>query len=304
MRMLLAAGTLALASGCVASNQFGLQIRIDRGAYRSQGEPLEFLVGVPAQIAEDAPLAVFLEGDGSQCQDYREGSWRRFLVRHTGRFLLVRPRTFVNTVCATERFAQADFLHRVAELGSLLRELRRAYPGRPTFLVGHSAGAQLAVLYAKAHPGEISGIANLGGGTWPLSDLLPEIAHESARRGKLSPAEARERLAQHQRLVARLQAAPDSSEPMWGRSERFWSQMFFSGVRELWAATELPVLVIHGTEDLESVPASAVAQARDEMANAGKANVRFVFLEGEGHDLLRAEAFQLVEDWMQSLRSR
>lgn len=298
----LAAVASVLAFGCAATNPFGREVQVERGTYSSQGERLDYLVGIPAGVADKAPVEVFVEGDGSQCQAWSEDLWRRFLVRRTGSALLVRPRTYVNTVCGGERFVQADFLHRLAELGSLLAEVRHAHPGRPVFLVGHSAGAQLAVLHASAHPGEIAGIANLGGGTWPLARVVEEIAREKARRGQLSAAELQDRLARHETLLAKLRAAPDSTEPMWGRTQRFWSQMFFSGVRELWAATELPALVVHGTEDLDSVPASSVAKARDELA--GKANVRFVFLEGEGHDLLKPKVFELVDEWVRSQPGR
>ncbi|MGC4123259.1 MAG: alpha/beta fold hydrolase [Myxococcales bacterium] len=291
---------LVLCAGCAAHNLFGREIHVERGSYLWRGERLDYYVGVAAGTRDGAPLAVFVEGDGSQCQGFREEAWRRFLVRRTGSALLVRPRTYVNTVCGTPRFAQADFLHRVEELGSLLQALRAAYPGRAVFLIGHSAGAHVAVLHASAHPGEVAGIANLGGGTWPLSDLLPEIAREKGRRGLLEPAAVEARLADHQSLMARLRAAPDSESPMWARTERFWSQMFFSGVRPLWSSAEFPVLVLHGTQDLDSVPASAVAQSRDEMARAGKANVQFVLLQGLGHDLLGERPFQLVDQWISS----
>lgn len=291
---------VGVGAGCAIHNQFGRPIRIERHRYASQGEQLEYLVGVGGDADLREPIAVLLEGDGSRCQEYRESLWRRFLTRHTGRFLLVRPRTFVNTVCGTARFARADFIHRLAELADLLAEVELAYPRRPVFLIGHSAGAHLAIMYASAHPGAIAGIVDLGGGTWPLADLLPEIAREKARRGRLTSSELTEQLDGIETLLARVRTNPNSLEPMWGRTVRFWYQMFFSQVRELWAATPVPVLILHGSEDLDSVPVSAVLKSREEFQAAGKASVRFVFLDGEGHDLLNAKAFALIDAWIAS----
>jgi len=284
-----AAALVALfASGCAAHNRLGLQVAIERGGYDYGGEALEWWAGVPAAARDaKAPVLVLVEGDGGRCQEFSERLWTRFLVSNAGRFALVRPRTLVNTACAgaPERWRALDFLHRVDELAALLSSVRRRLPDRPVVLLGHSAGAHVAVLYARRHPGEVSGLVNVSGGLNELSSVLADLEGEPAGRG------AARAVGEGPRLP------PDA--PYWGRTARFWSQMLFSGVLEHWLAYREPCLVLHGTEDRASVPWPGVERDASRVRAAG-GSCRLEPLAGAGHDTLTPSTFARIDAWLRS----
>jgi len=131
-----------------------------------------------------------------------------------------------------------------------------------------------------------------------LATLLPEISRERVRRGLARESELSKQLADITKTVDLVHRNPDSDSPFWKRTYRFWHQMFFSGVDDLWRATSKPVLVLHGENDLESVPVSAVRAAQVEFAAARKNNVEFRFYPNRGHDLLAADVFRDVGSWI------
>lgn len=287
------------ALGCAPRNMLGREIAIEERPYVFRGRALGTFVASPSLEAPPPaalPLVVFLEGDGSRCQAFSPGLWRRFLVRYTGDYVLVRPRAYANDTCGTPDFARADFAGRVEELGVLAGELSQSHPGRHLYLVGHSAGAHVAILYAMRHRGEIAGVANLGGGLEPLSEVLPEIERERARRGELDDEELKDRLRTIDQLAFRLRETEHPDAAFWGRTERFWSEMFFAPVHEAWRDGGLPRLVVHGTDDRESVPFSSVLRARAELAR--DPDVTFELEDDFGHDLLNERVFLAVNRWI------
>lgn len=284
------------AAGCAAGNRLGREVRV---THEVDDAGAEYVVGAPVTPdADRLPVAVFLEGDGSLCQRFSPGLWERFVTRFAGDFVLVRPVTRVNRTCGTPAFAAADFLHRVDETEALLATLEARYPGRPLYLVGHSAGAHLALLAATRRPASVRGLVNLGGGIDELSRVLPAIVRAREARGELSPARRDRELAGIEAFLADVRAVGPTDRPLWGRTYRFWNQMCFSGVSAAWRTTELPALVVHGEEDLAAVPFELVRDARDELAAAGVPGPRFVFLPGAGHDLLDPGVFRLVDAWI------
>lgn len=284
------------ATGCAAGNRLGREVRVSRDV---DAAGTEYFVGTPVTPeAQRLPVALFLEGDGSLCQRFSEGRWERFVTRFAGDHVLVRPVTRVNRLCETPAFAAADFLHRVDETAELLAALETRYPGRPLYLIGHSAGAHVALLAAARRPAAVRGLVDLGGGVDELSRVLPAIVKAEAARGRLSSSVRDERLAEVGRLLAGVREEGPTDRPLWGRTYRFWSEMMFSGVSAGWRTTEIPALVIHGEDDLEAVPFELVRDARDELAAAGLAGPEFVFLPGVGHDLLDPEVFLLVDRWI------
>lgn len=288
----------ALGAGCAAGNRLGRDVRVTR-----ERDPAgaEYFVGTPVTSgAEALPVALFLEGDGSQCQRFSAGRWERFVTGFAGDHVLVRPVTRVNRACETEAFAAADFLHRVDETAALLAALEARYPGRPLYLIGHSAGAHVALLAAARRPSAVRGLVDLGGGVDELSRVLPAIPRAEAARGRISAAERDARLAELEGFLADVRAEGPTDRPLWGRTYRFWHQMLFSGVSDGWRTTDLPVLVVHGEDDLEAVPFELVRHARDELADAGLEGPEFRFLPGIGHDLLEPEVFVLVDRFIEA----
>ncbi|MFO0760808.1 MAG: alpha/beta hydrolase [Byssovorax sp.] len=297
-------GLLALAfataqAACAPVNMLGREIRVDEHPYEFRGERLAYLTGEPAGGSADLPVVIFLEGDGGQCQRFSRRLWERFLTRFTGDYLLVRPRTFINTHCDEPAFTAADFASRADELDVVVRAVRARHAGRPLVLAGHSAGAHVAIAFTRRAPGEVRAVANLGGGVRELGALLPEIEIERAKRGEISAAELAARLRAIDETRKDVAAHQGSSAPFWGRTYRFWGQMFFSGVDAMWESPTVPIFIAHGERDLESVPFSTVEAARARLA--GKGGVRFSFYPTLGHDLLTEEVFRDLNAWIQAL---
>ncbi len=290
--------------GCLAENMYRKPVDVAPHDYSFQGESLTYFEGTLTD--EDSikakkrppgysalPIALFIEGDGGQCQRFDQGAWFRFLVGYTGRsYVLVRPKSYANATCGTDKWRSGDFASRVEEVGVLLASLKRDHPGQPIVLVGHSAGATIAALAAQKHPGEIAAIVDMAGGT----DDLSKIMKESERKKGLGAAE----LSENERLMdAAFEhlKSPDPDKPLWGRTEKFWSQILSMETRDLWLKTDVPVLVLHGEGD-DAVPFSLMPKAKRELNRAGKDNYTWIFLEGADHDLLDKDVFILVDRWI------
>ena len=273
-------------------------IQIVRHRYTSRGKDLDYWVGVPVcSTAEHLPIAIFIEGDGSHCQRFREHLWKRFLRKHTRDFLLVRPRTFVNEYCGKARFVHADFSHRVDELATLVDAVIQSYPGRRIYLIGESAGAHIAICFSRRSD-VVAGIVNLGGGVDELAKVLPEIERERRRHGILDEAALVKRLQTVDEILASVRTAPHRTARFWGRTHLFWYQMLFLDVREHWRAATLPVLIVHGERDHDNVPISIVRRAKIDFESAGKSNVRFVLYPELGHDLRISRVLDDINAWI------
>lgn len=252
-------------SGCVTTNRLGLEIAVEAHA--------DFVSGTPRGLdLSAAPVVVLVEGDGSLCQPFSLLGWTRLLQRMTGRFTLVRPITAINRACdVSEDWRARDFFSRVDELDLEVRAVRAAYPGRPVVLLGHSAGAHVAMLLLARRPDAADALVNLSGGLDALRGVL-EALH--------------------------VEPPPTQGEALaWGRSPAFWKQMLDSGVAPLWRRFAGRCLVLHGTKDLRQVPFAQVA--RDAAHLEGRCAFRP--LEGAGHDTLSGQAFEVLDDWLLDL---
>lgn len=63
-------------------------------------------------------------------------------------------------------FGYAELLD---DLETAMATVRTQFPGAPAYLLGHSLGGQLAVMYAALHPGELAGLVLVAASTphWP-----------------------------------------------------------------------------------------------------------------------------------------
>ncbi len=268
---------LALFAACAPVNRLGLPIRVEMAPQFHAGFEPVHPEPVEGRTPRLLPVVVFLDGDGSQCQSFSESLWSRFVIRNTGHFVLVRPKTLINQTCETPKFAQLDFLHRLGELEALLTLVRQKFPGGPLVLAGHSAGAHVAMLYAAGHAEQIAGLVNISGGYDELAGVFEDLGKP----------ELREFVA----TVASL--APE--KPTWGRTARFWSQMIRSGVKPLWLGYDKPCLVLHGMEDDASVPFAGVQRDAREV----KGRCALTPLPGTGHDTLGAETWTKIDAWLE-----
>lgn len=295
LAVLVGLGTLL---GCAHANIRGRAIDLTEEPYSLDGEPLSYWRGSPRGVdARTLPRAIFLEGDGPRCQAYSEALWTRTVSEWTGDYVLIRPRTRLSTHCADGSFAGLDFSHRLADLAALVAALEERSPGTPTYLVGHSAGAHVAVSFASREGARIAGVASLGGGLDELATVLEAIPRERLRRGTIDASEAERQRLETLATLADVRRHGPSPEPFWGRTYRFWSEMFFSGSKSAWARLDAPIFVAHGVDDLDSVPFSLVASTVDELKDSGR-DVTFVAYADLGHDLLRPEVFADVDRWI------
>ncbi|MFO0616586.1 MAG: alpha/beta hydrolase [Polyangiaceae bacterium] len=293
---------LALA-GC-AGNMLGRSVAVESHDYTFKDESLSFVEGTSLSDPKgDAtkrppeyttqPVALFLEGDGSECQKYSDTGWEKFVRRFAGDYVLVRAKTFVNATCGTEKFAKFDFLSRLDELGVLLTEIKKTHEKQPIVLIGHSAGATLAVMYANAHPGEIAGLVNLGGGLDPLERVIKQAEREKG----LDPESLRESEGTIDAAIETAKGGGNPDKAMWGRTEKFWGQMFSVEVKEEWLKATVPVLVVHGDADVV-VPFALMAKNKRELKRKSKTNFAFDFEHGMNHDLFNDSVFLTVNDWI------
>ncbi len=273
---------LAAVSCATSANVFRREVVVTTRPFVCAGRRLSYVEGAPKDAAAHLPLVVFVESDGARCRPFDATRWSAFVQRFTGDFRLVRPRTREDTACGSPQLKRLDFLQRVDELQALVTALSAKHPRAPLFLVGEAAGAEVAILWSHAHPRRARGLVDLGGGVADMSKLLAALP--DSRAG----------------VVGTLRALRDPSrdeEPLWGRTRRFWRQLFFSGVGPLWRAAGLPVLVVEGAED-HAAPEESMRLAEQEFERAGVVRVRFDFVPGVGRDLLVPAVWRDVSAWM------
>jgi pimeloyl-ACP methyl ester carboxylesterase len=283
-----------LLTSCGVTNLRGRDVLLTELPYTFRNQALALQIGSPV-VREDLPIALFLEGDGGQCQEYRAGLWRRFLQRFSGDVVLVRARGYVNLTCETDAWRMLDFHARTEELATQVTVLKAQFPGRKLVLIGHSAGAHVALQYAADHPGDVDRLVDLGGGVQDLAEILLEIPREKARLGKLDAADLPAAVSEMQAVITQVQQHHDPRAPFWGRTYAFWFQMFFAGTTARWHCPPVPTLIIHGERDLESVPFEPTRQA---VVRNACANVTWLPIPGKGHDLLDPEVFRAIGDWL------
>lgn len=187
-----------------------------------------------------APLIVFLhEGLGSLSM------WRDFpaaLCQAVGARGLVysRPGYGQSTPRAADEHWGVDFLHRQAHevLPALLAALGIGAGPRKPWLLGHSDGGSIALLYAAAHPGALAGAVVMAPHTHVEDLSVASI--EQARQAYLHT-DLRQRLARHH-------ADPDSA--FWG-----WNRIWLDPAFRTWnIEAELqrircPLLAVQGLDD-------------------------------------------------------
>lgn len=277
----------ALVVGCSGARLIDTPLETTRIPYQFAGHDLDLHTATPSGMTLQSPILLLLEGDGGGCQAYSPKLWQRYLQRMTGHYTLVRPRNLVNAMCETPAWGRLDFLHRQAELAVQVAALRRVWPDRPLVLLGHSAGAHLAMLYAADHPSEIAAIVNLSGGMDALDQVILALYPDGmARRRAVA-------------WIQRMRANRTSDEPGDSRSPKFFAQMLDLPVGPLWRAYKGPLLLLHGGRD-DAVPASLVRKGMAELAK--RANLRARIEPAWDHDLLyRTAVYAEIDAWLADL---
>ena len=186
------------------------------------------------------PLLVFLhEGLGSLAM------WKGFpqrLCEALGCRGLVysRPGYGRSSVRATDESWQADFIHRQAHevLPALLQALGIDTQAHPPWLLGHSDGASIALLYAARYPRQAAAVIVLA--PHILVEDISILSIEQARRAYLET--------DLKQKLARYHDDPDSA--FWG-----WNDIWLHASFRAWSieneieAIRCPLLAIQGVDD-------------------------------------------------------
>jgi pimeloyl-ACP methyl ester carboxylesterase len=271
-------------AGCSGARLLDTPLQTSSIPYHFAGHDLDMHTASPSGDARRLPILLLLEGDGGGCQAFSPKLWQRYLRRMTGHYTLVRPRNLVNAVCETPAWGRLDFLHRLAELSAQVAALRQVWPDRPLVLLGHSAGAHLAMLYAADHPKEIAGIINLSGGVDALDLVISALYPNGIGHRKAAA------------WTQRMRANRSSDEPDDTRSPKFFAQMLDLPVGPLWRGYRGPLLLLHGERD-EAVPASLVRKGIAELPK--RANLRARIDPAWDHDLLyRTQVYAEIDRWL------
>jgi len=203
--------------------------------------------------ADGAPLMVFLhEGLGSLAL------WRDFpsvLCARLGCRGLVysRPGYGQSTPRAADDHWAPDFMHQQADqvLPALLGALRINPAQTPLWLLGHSDGGSIALLYAAHHPQQVAGLVVLAPHTMVEPITLQSIAEA---RTRYLETDLRQRLARYHR-------DPDSA--FWGWNTVWLHPAFATwDIRPELPAIACPLLAVQGLDDAYGTLAQIRAIAR------------------------------------------
>ena len=189
-----------------------------------------------------------------------------------------RPGYGQSTPRAADEHWDVDFMHRQAYslLPALLAALRVNMDNQP-WLFGHSDGGSIALLYAAAHPQQVSGLVLLS--PHIMVEALSVESIEQARRSYLET-DLKQRL-------GRYHDDPDSA--FWG-----WNDIWLKPVFRDWSieneisAISCPLLAVQGLDDEYGTLEQIHGIAR-RVAQAG-----IVELAGCGHSPHRDQPQQLI----------
>lgn len=240
--------------------------------------------GVGEHIGRYAGLGRFLAGRGIEClgQDQRGHGRSRGQRGHVRRF--------------------ADY---VDDLAGLVASEAMRPPRRPIFLLGHSMGSIVALLYAERRTGVLAGLVVTGTALEPAAVPPRWLGRLVHRLSRLLP-----RLPLPNRI-----SADDLSQDGAVRRQYLRDPLVASSVSARWASEfdharqralaaaaglELPLLVIHGGDDRIARPRGSRALAE----RAASADKRLVVLAGQRHEVLneppelRRATWQMIADWV------
>ena len=197
------------------------------------------------------------------------------------------------------------FADYVDDLAALVAAERQRRPALPLFLLGHSMGSLVALLYAQRQTGEVAGLVLTGTALEPAAEpprWLAAILLTLARLVPRLPLPNRiavEELSQDEAVRRQYLRDPLVGSTVSAR----WVGEFDGARRRALAAAdriEPPLLVIHGGEDGVVRPAGSRALVE----RAGSADKRLVVLPGQRHEVLnempdlRRATADLIADWL------
>lgn len=200
-----------------------------------------------------------------------------------------------------ERVYVESFTDYVTDLELFLARVKRAEPGKPVFLLGHSMGAAIVTRYVQTHPGGVQGVA-LSAGALKVGE--PAIVVGSSRLlAKLAPRAPLFQLdlddfSRDPQVVAASKADPLVAQ---GGAPVHTAVQIIDAIAALQAQAPdimLPVFFMHGTADTITPPEGSQAL----YARIPSPQKSMKLYEGLAHDLLHEpEKEQVLSDlinWM------
>lgn len=184
-----------------------------------------------------------------------------------------------------ERFHVESFADYVDDLATFIKTVKSREPGLPIFLLGHSAGGVVASLYAIDHQSELAGLISESFAyqlpapsfVLPVLKFMGWLAPH-LRILKLKNAD----FSRDQQVVASM----DQDPLIAGENQTAKTVASLVRADEILTASfpqiELPLLILHGTEDRAALPEGS----RAFQTTAGSKDKTLKLYDGAFHDLL------------------
>jgi alpha-beta hydrolase superfamily lysophospholipase len=192
-----------------------------------------------------------------------------------------------------ERFYVEHFSDYVSDVTSFADLVRSREPGRPLYVLGHSAGGVVACLYALEHQAELAGlICESFAFKVPAPDvalsILKGLSHVAPHAHVLKLKNAD--FSRDPAAVAAMDADPliaGESQPSLTVAEMVRAD---EQLEQSFPRFSLPLLILHGTAD----KATKASGSQTFFENAGASDKTLKLYEGHYHDLLADLGKELV----------
>ncbi len=188
------------------------------------------------------------------------------------------------------------------DMGSYLSKLQKEFPGRPLFLFGHSVGGTIALDYALRRSPALAGVILSGAGisTGNASRVLLTINKLISAVFPSFSVNANfdfSIVTRDPRVVKEYESDPLILSAL---SARFWAECLKTivWVRDHASDWELPLLVLHGSED-QNMPIEDIKEFFGDLTCEDKELITY---EGGYHcpynDLQKEQVFSDIEKWI------
>jgi alpha-beta hydrolase superfamily lysophospholipase len=188
------------------------------------------------------------------------------------------------------------------DMGSYLSKLQKEFPGRPLFLFGHSVGGTIALDYALRRSPALAGVILSGAGisTGNASRVLLAINKLISAVFPSFSVNANfdfSIVTRDPRVVKEYESDPLILSAL---SARFWAECLktIAWVRDHASDWELPLLVLHGSED-QNMPIEDIKEFFGDLTCEDKELITY---EGGYHcpynDLQKEQVFSDIEKWI------